>query len=646
MFEDGLNHCIQILQIRTAVQRARGHKDVAAVAHRIVQIAARVVVHQLRGTTCEDDGDVGTAENTDVTTPTALCDGEVAPLAELEADFGVSVTDLHRPFVDELTRPNPDDPTGKSTMRRVPEVLDCWFESGSMPFAQVHYPFENADWFEHHYPGDFIVEYIGQTRGWFYTLHVLATALFDRPSFLSCISHGIVLGSDGRKMSKSLRNYPDVNEVFERDGSDAMRWFLMASPILHGGNLIVTEEGIRDGVRQVLLPLWSTWYFFNLYANAANGGAGLTAKPLAPEEVADLEVMDRYLLAHTRVLVEEMTAHMDAYNVSAACEAVRSYVDLLTNWYVRTTRDRFWAEDPAAFSTLATALEVLLRVSASLAPLLTEEIWRGLTGGRSVHLTDWPVLVDESGAPTLLGQVLVADEALLTTMDEVRSVVSTVLSLRKVNQVRVRQPLARLQVIVTDPAATAPYVDLLKSELNVKQIDLVALADAGDADITVTNKLTVNARAAGPRLGKQVQTAIAASRTGDWTTEPDGTVVAGGIPLQDGEYEVTVQVTGGDTGANMAAAVLPSGGFVALDLTITAELAAEGYARDLVRMIQDERKAVGLDVSDRIDLRLGVPEERLADVQAHQEMIATETLALSVELTPVTGDVSVNVTKR
>ncbi len=194
---------------------------------------------------------------------------------ELERDFGVEVKDLHRPFIDRLTRPNPDDPTGQSTMRRVEDVLDVWFDSGSMSFAQVHYPFENAEWFEHHFPGDFIVEYIGQTRGWFYTLHVLAAGIFDRPAFSSCVSHGIVLGSDGQKMSKSLRNYPDVREVFDRDGADAMRWFLMSSPILRGGNLVVTEQGIRDGVRQVLIPLWNSWYFFSLYANAANGGQGL-----------------------------------------------------------------------------------------------------------------------------------------------------------------------------------------------------------------------------------------------------------------------------------------------------------------------------------------------------------------------------------
>src|SRR5690606_23608423 len=223
-------------------------------------------------------------------------------LAELEHDFGrlplneAGEPDLHRPYIDELTRPNPDDPTGQSTMRRIPDVLDVWFDSGSMPFAQVHYPFENQEWFDSHYPGDFIVEYIGQTRGWFYTLHVLATALFDKPSFRTCVSHGIVLGSDGRKMSKSLRNYPDVTEVFNRDGSDAMRWFLLASPILRGGNLIVTEEGIREGVRQVMLPLWSTYYFFTLYAGAAKGGEGLLAAPLSDDRVASLPDMDRYLL--------------------------------------------------------------------------------------------------------------------------------------------------------------------------------------------------------------------------------------------------------------------------------------------------------------------------------------------------------------
>ncbi len=209
-------------------------------------------------------------------------------LDDIERDFGVRPTDLHRPMVDDLVRPNPDDPSGQSMMRRVPEVLDCWFESGSMPFAQVHYPFENRDWFESHYPGDFIVEYISQTRGWFYTLHVLATALFDRPAFRTCVSHGVLLGDDGQKMSKSLRNYPDPFAVFDTYGADAMRWYLLSSPVLRGGDLVVNEAGIRDSVRHVLLPLWNAWSFLSLYANAAGTQGrdqdrlGRRARPVPP----------------------------------------------------------------------------------------------------------------------------------------------------------------------------------------------------------------------------------------------------------------------------------------------------------------------------------------------------------------------------
>lgn len=560
-------------------------------------------------------------------------------IAELEADFGVEVTDLHRPFIDELTRPNPDDPTGRSTMRRIPDVLDVWFDSGSMPYAQVHYPFENADWFEHHYPGDFITEYIGQTRGWFYTLHVLATALFDRPAFRTSVSHGIVLGSDGRKMSKSLRNYPDVNEVFDRDGSDAMRWFLMASPILRGGNLVVTEEGIRGEVRQVLLPLWSTWYFFTLYAGAANGGAGLAAQPLRPEDVAGLPVMDRYLLARTRALVERTTAQLDAYDVPGACESVREHLDVLTNWYVRTSRQRFWDEDPAAFSTLATALEVLTRVMAPLAPLLTEEIWRGLTGGRSVHLTDWPVLADADGTATGLGEVLVADDALVSAVDRVREIVSTTLGLRKANGLRVRQPLRELGVALPDPAAVEPYAALIEAELNVKHLTLVDLAEIGPAELGVTSRLAVNARAAGPRLGRGVQDVIRAAKAGEWGQDGEAVVVrtpSGPVPLEPHEYELTTVVAEG-AGDDRVAAVLSDGGVVLLDTALDDALLAEGFARDVVRVVQDERKAVGLQVSDRISLQLTVPADQVAAVERHRDMVAHETLA--VRLTVSEGDV-------
>jgi isoleucyl-tRNA synthetase len=553
-------------------------------------------------------------------------------IAQLEADFGVAVTDLHRPFIDQLTRPNPDDPTGASTMRRVPEVLDCWFESGSMPYAQVHYPFENTDWFENHYPGDFIVEYIGQTRGWFYTLHVLATALFDRPAFRNVMCHGIVLGNDGRKASKSLRNYPDPVEMYETYGSDAVRWFLMASPILRGGNLVVGEDGIRDAVRQVLLPLWSTYYFFTLYADASDDGAGYRAAAVDPTRAADLPAMDRYLLARTRHLVEQVTTQMETYDVAGACESVREHLDVLTNWYVRTQRDRFWQEDRDAFDTLWTALKVLLRITAPLAPLVAEEVWRGLTGGRSVHLTQWP---DLSGAD---GQVLRADEALVAAMDQVRAITSATLGLRKAHGLRVRQPLRELAVAVADPAAVEPYLALMAGELNIKHITLDDVAEVSREDLGVTSRLSVNARAAGPRLGRQVQDVIRAAKAGAWVADDAGVVVrtaAGDVALLAGEYELAT-VVADDAPEGQVAAVLPDDGVVLLDTALDDALLAEGYARDLVRAVQDERKATGLQVSDRIALHLVVPQDRVAGVEANRDLIATETLA--VELTVEGGD--------
>jgi isoleucyl-tRNA synthetase len=439
-------------------------------------------------------------------------------LAEIESDFGRlplnkdGQPDLHRPFIDELTRPNPDDPRspeeGGSTMRRVSDVLDVWFDSGSMPYAQVHYPMENADWFASHNPGDFIVEYIGQTRGWFYTLHVLATALFDRPAFRNVISHGIVLGSDGQKMSKSLQNYPDVSEVLDRDGSDAMRWFLMSSPILRGGNLVVTEQGIRDGVRQVILPLWNVWHFFSLYTNAANGGAGYEARTVSAEAAAGLrEPLDQYLLANTGNLVREVTEALDAFNISDASESLRRYLDTLTNWYVRRSRQRFFDEDTEAFDVLYTCLEAVCRVAAPLLPLVTDEIWRGLTGGRSVHLTDWPSASEVPGAPELVER-----------MDRTRQICSAGSSLRKAANLRVRLPLSEL--IVVAPSAEGlqgQFQPILADELNIKSVAPDRRRRRLARGVRHHPAARVNARAAGPRLGKNVQTVIKAAKAGDWS---------------------------------------------------------------------------------------------------------------------------------
>jgi isoleucyl-tRNA synthetase len=522
-------------------------------------------------------------------------------LDELERDFGVRPTDLHRPGIDELTRPNPDDPTGRSTMRRVPDVLDCWFESGSMPFAQVHYPFENADWFEHHYPGDFIVEYTAQTRGWFYTLHVLATALFDRPAFRNCVVHGTVLGDDGRKMSKTLRNYPDVYLMFDKYGADAMRWFLMASPVLRGGDMSVTESGIRDAVRQVLLPLWNVWYFFSLYANAEGYEA--------TRRTDSQHLLDRYVLAKTGELVADVTAAMDAYDISGACGSVRSYLDALTNWYVRRSRNRFWTGDRDAFDTLYTVLETVSRVVAPLAPMMAEEVWRGLTGGRSVHLTDWPS-----------GEEFPADHDLVASMDAVRDVCSAALSLRKARGLRVRLPLPRLTVATPGAARLAPFTDLVADEVNVK--DVVFATDVADYCQQV---LTVVPRALGPRVGGQVQQVIKAVKAGDWSLV-DGAPVAAGVTLQPGEYELKLVAADADNSAP-----LPGGeGVVVLDTAVTPELAAEGLARDVVRVVQMARRKAGLDVADRVSLVVEASDEVAAAVQAHRDFLAAETLAVSV----------------
>ena len=538
-------------------------------------------------------------------------------LDDLERDFGVRPADLHRPHIDELTRPNPDDPTGNSTMRRVPEVLDCWFESGSMPYAQVHYPFENRDWFDGgngevaHNPGDFIVEYNGQTRGWFYNLHVLATALFDRPAFKTVAAHGIVLGDDGQKMSKSKRNYPDVNEVFDRDGSDAMRWFLMASPILRGGNLVVTERGIREGVRQALLPLWNSYSFLQLYAD----------RP-ATWSTASTHVLDRYILAKAATTRDAMTQQLETCDIAGACDELRTFLEALTNWYVRRSRPRFWAgqdEAPEAFDTLYTVLEVTCRLAAPLLPMASEAIWRGLTGERSVHLTDWPA--DDE---------LPRDADLVAAMDVVQQVCSAGSSVRKANNLRVRLPLPRLTIASADVDRIAPYTDLIADELNVKSIEL-----STDVDTYGTFELAVNARVAGPRLGKDVQRVIKAAKAGDWSVRTEGgedVVTVAGTDLVEGEYTRKLVAAQPDSTAEL------QGGLVVLDTTVTEELEAEGWAKDRVRELQEARRSAGLDVSDRIRVVLAVPAARTEWAERHRELIAGEVLAVELEVVGADAD--------
>ncbi len=550
--------------------------------------------------------------------------------ADLERDFGrlprneQGEVDMHRPYIDDLTRPNPDDPTGQSTMRRIEDVLDVWFDSGSMPFAQVHYPFENQQWFDEHSPADFIVEYIGQTRGWFYVMHVLSTALFDRPAFTGVSCHGIVLGSDGQKMSKSLRNYPDVSEVFDRDGSDAMRWFLMSSSVLRGGNLVVTEEGIRAGVREFMLPLWSSWYFFATYANAAQEG-GYEAS----WRTDSTDVLDRYILALTGDLVRGVAEDLEGLDSTSATEKLRDFSDALTNWYIRRSRDRFWVgitDDETsreAFDTLYTVLETLTRVAAPLIPLVSEQVWQGLTGGRSVHLQDYP---DADAFP--------AAEDIRSAMDAVRDISSTANALRKQHKLRVRLPLQSLTVVTNGTTGLAQFEAILREELNVKSVELVEAVDGIGAQYGITQRLVVNARAAGPRLGKQVQQAIMGAKNGDWS-ETDGVVTAGGLALVEGEYELALEAGGVAEGT--AISLLPGGGFVLLDTVTTPELEAEGIARDAIRVVQEARKNAGLEVSDRIVLALNVAPAIAEALNTHAELIAAETLAVGFAVQATEG---------
>ncbi|WP_419851313.1 isoleucine--tRNA ligase [Candidatus Poriferisocius sp.] len=529
-------------------------------------------------------------------------------LDEIERDFGVRPVDLHRPFIDELTRPNPDDPTGASVMRRVPEVLDCWFESGSMPFAQVHYPFENKEWFEHHFPADFIVEYINQTRGWFYTLHVLASALFDRPAFNNVICHGILLDSQGRKLSKKLRNYTEPEEIFATKGSDALRWYLMGSPIVRGGDLRLDDSGIDDVLRQVIIPIWNAYYFFALYANAD----GIQAKPRADSE----ELLDRYILAKTRQLTEAVTQRMEAYDLPGATAELEGFIDSLNNWYIRRSRDRFWApsrpssadDKQDAYDTLFTVLTTLARLLAPFLPLVSEEIYRGLTGESSVHLCGWPDPAELS-----------ADPQLVAAMDRVRDVCSTGLRVREDEGLRVRQPLPSLTVAGRGVDDLAPFIYLIADEVNVKE---VLLSD----DLTAYGQFVLrpNGQALGPRLGKDVQGVFAAARENRWERNPDGTVTAAGHTLADSEFELALNPVEGTT----AAALRTNDALVALDTAVGPELAAEGIARDVVRAIQAERKNQDLDVTDRIALTITAGTEIIDAVQAHITYVCEQVLAV------------------
>lgn len=529
-------------------------------------------------------------------------------IAELEKDFGVKVTDLHRPFIDTLVRPNPDDPTGKSMMRRVEDVLDCWFESGSMPFAQVHYPFENKEWFENHSPADFIVEYLAQTRGWFYTLMVMSTALFDRAPFKTCLCHGVVLDENQQKLSKRLRNYPDPTEVFNTLGSDALRWFLVSSPILRGGNLSIDREGkeIAKSSRKALIPLWNAFYFFTLYANAE----GLKAKFTTTAK----DVLDRYILAKTRELVKGLTEKLDACDIVAACSDVSDFLELMNNWYIRRSRARFWdvSNGQEAFDVLYTVLVTLTKAIAPLMPLTCEYIYRALTGEESVHLTDYPDYA-----------MFEADDKLVADMDFVRAVCSTAKSIREDHKLRNRLPLASVTVAGNNAERLADYIDLIKDEVNVKDVAFGKdVSDLADTTLYIITPLV------GKRLGRFMKDILAASKTTEWSKNADGTLSIAGQTLLPEEFELRLVLKDGNAGQ----ALPDNTAVVVLDVTLRPELEREGIARDFVRVIQQKRKDSGFDVSDRIKVVYATDNSIIPEaLNEHKNYICEQVLAVAFD---------------
>jgi isoleucyl-tRNA synthetase len=533
-------------------------------------------------------------------------------IAELENFFETEVTDLHRPFIDALSIEKDGE-----KWTRVSDVFDCWFESGSMPFAQVHYPFENKQWFETHFPADFIVEYVGQTRGWFYTLMVLATALFDKEPFKNCICHGIILDAEGKKLSKRLRNYPDPNDMFNVYGADAMRWRMLKEPVMHGGNLLISKDGsdIKEVVRLSLQPIWNAYRFFTMYANADGVKAELIRDSVNNH-------LDRYILIKCRHAVEKIDAAMGKYLLPEACAAVEDFFEVLNNWYIRRSRERFWSEGisddkNAAYNTLYTVITTMMRAAAPLLPLLTEEVYTKLTGEKSIHLTDFPKI--ESLLATDRGE-----KALILSMDDARDACNAALAVRNEQNIRVRQPLSKLTFVTKN----APIIKdlfsqiggIIEDEVNVKKIEIVDNLDA-----YATRKLQINFPILGKRLPEKMKQIIPASKKGEWKQNAAGRIEICGEELLPEEAKLNLEPK--PEFAKNAKALSTNDALVVLDLNLTPALINEGLARDVVRLIQESRKNAKLNISDRIELIIETGEKLKSALEANKAYVEEQTLS-------------------
>jgi isoleucyl-tRNA synthetase len=530
-------------------------------------------------------------------------------IEELEKDFGIKIDDLHRPFIDNLTRPNPDDPTGKSTMRRAEEVFDCWFESGSMPYGQVHYPFENKDWFESHFPADFIVEYSAQTRAWFYTLMVLSTALFDRPPFLNCICHGVILDVTGQKLSKRLNNYADPMELFEKYGSDALRYTMLSSSVVKGHELLIDKDGklVYDALRLYIKPIWSAYHFYTLYANADNIQAKIS--------YTSDNLLDSYILSKLKIAVDGIKKSLDEFDSQAAYGYINAFFEVLNNWYIRRSRHRFWSSEKTAdknhaYNILFTCLHHICISTSALLPLISEAIYQGLKGdaftdGNSVHLQDYPV-VDVK-----------LDELLVRDMDKILEICQAGLFMRSTENIRVRQPLSSITIIMSDTSGVERFEELIKDELNVKTViysnDLVNYAEL---------KLSVNFPVLGKRLPHKMKDIITSSKSGNWKKEGNNLIISGET-LDNSEYDIILEPH-----SKEGAKALPSNdGLVILDLNISRDLHLEGLARDVIRMVQQSRKDSGFNVSDYVVLEYNTSGDLDEAITQHAAMIQDQTLS-------------------
>jgi len=554
--------------------------------------------------------------------PVWRCDDEackhevcVGSRDELKAYSGTRPEDLHKHYVDQITWPCE---CGKGTMRRIPEVLDCWFESGSMPYGQVHYPFENKDWFDTHFPADFINEGLDQTRGWFYTLHILGTALLNKPAFQNCVVSGLVLATDGKKMSKSLRNYTDPAKVMEQYGADALRLFLMMSPVTKADDLRYSDEGVQAVLRDILLPLWNAYSFYVTYANLDGARpAGTVTRPSNP--------LDGWILSELEAVTETVTNEFEAYEVARGIGALVSFLDLMNNWYIRRSRRRFWksegdADKAEAYDTLYQVLKRFATLAAPVVPFIADEIWSNLRAegeALSVHLADWPVYEAGRRRPDLEAKMAGAKKA-----------VGLGRALRNTHNLKNRQPLKAVYLVTRDPAEKAvlrEMEDLIREELNVKE---VVFQDNEEALVEYGAK--ANFKVLGKVLGGQMK--AAAARIETLTAAEIATIVDGaslhldiaGIPVELNAESVLVTRK-----ERASLKVLNEGSLtVALDGEVTRELKLEGHLRDVIRAVQSARKDAGLAINDRIRLAFAgspVIEEVLKD---HGDLLKAETLAV------------------